>query len=122
MKKSNSTDRQCLKRILRYIGDIQQIFEDADIKEFQDLKKSLMAKYATTQVLTNIYELSRKLQDTTLGGLTKFNSPILRTARQIASHNYEAIDFKSIYSLCMTLTGDTVRNELEAFLEVLKDD
>ena len=121
MKKSYSTDIQCITKILRYVDDIQSILANDNIKSFQDLSKSLSAKYAVTQLITNVYELSRKLQDTTLQTLKNFNSPVLRKARQIASHDYDAIDFRSIYNLCMSLTGATVRNELKECLEAAED-
>ena len=75
-----------------------------------------------TQIITNVYEISRKLQDSTLQNLISFNSPMLRKARQIASHDYDALDFRSIYNLCTVLTGESVINELTSCLEALNGD
>jgi len=121
MKKSFNTDTQCIVKILRYIDDIQAILDNDNVKSFQDLSNSLSAKYAVTQLLTNVYELSRKLQDSTLQSLKGFNSPVLKKARQIASHDYDAIDFRSIYNLCLNLTGEAVRKELQECLEAIKN-
>jgi len=89
------------------------IFEIEKVNSFRDLQQSVSAKYAITQLITNVYELSRKLQEETLLKLTNFNSPTLRKARQIASHDYEATDFRSIYNLCSKLTSPVVKSELE---------
>ena len=122
MKKSASVDVQCITKIQAYINDIRAILATDNISSAEALKNTLSAKYATTQLITNIYELSRKLQDDTLTALPNFNSPVLKKARQIASHEYEAVDFRSIYSLCTQLTGETVKKELNTCLEVCISD
>jgi hypothetical protein len=113
MKKSADTDRQCIEKVQSYINDIGEILKADNISSADALKNTLAAKYAITQLVTNIYELSRKLQDETLNKLENFNSPVLRKARQISSHDYEAVDFRSIYNLCTQLTGKIVQDELK---------
>lgn len=122
MKKSTAIDRQCIAKILKYIGEIKEILERDGIASFQDLQDSLSTKYAITQIITNVYELSRKLQESALEKLKNFNTPTLRKARQIASHEYDAVDFMVIYNLCINLTDSAVVCELTSLMEALKND
>ena len=112
MKKSAGTDRQCIVRIFNYIRELEQIIATYNIQSFQDLRISLAAKYAVTQLITNIYELTKALQELTLQSLTEFNKIKLRTARQIASHHYDAIEFRTVYNICLKLASEIVYNEL----------
>ena len=119
MKKSDQTDMRCVVRIRRYIRDLEQILEADNIKSFQDLKKSLAAKYAITQLITNIYELSDRMQDNALKNLEEFSKlrVNLKTTRQIASHDYVSIDFKPVYEVCRQLTSESVKHELSNYIE-----
>lgn len=117
MKKSIAVDKQCITKMLKYIEEIKMIIDDGNIASFQDLKASLIHKYAVTQIITNIYELSKKMQDSTLQELKYLDMRMLRTARQIASHNYDALDFRSIFNLCSDLADDLLISELISCLE-----
>ena len=116
MEKSSSTDKQCLIRIRRYINDLGQIIDAYNIQSYQDLRKSLAAKYAVTQLITNIYELSKALHEDTLKSLIEFNQIKIRTVRQLASHEYTKIDFKPVFEVCKQLSSTAVSNELAKFI------
>ena len=57
-----------------------------------------------------------------LQSLKCFNSPTLKRARHISSHDYEAVDFRSVYDLCMRLISKAVCKELTNFLEAIESD
>ena len=122
MKKSVNTDRQCVIRIHNYISELGQIINSYNIQSFQDLRRSLAAKYAVTQLITNIYELSKMLQEDTLKSLTVFDQIKIRTVRQLASHEYTKIDFKPVFEICRQLTSKSVLDELTKFYEEDTDD
>ena len=117
MKKTNETDKQCVVKILRYIKDMAIIFNEQQITSHRALEQSTAAKYAATQLITNIYELTKHMQESTLKSLATFAGINLKTSRQIASHNYAAIEFRAVYDRCVKLIADPVRDELCAFLE-----
>ena len=112
MKKSIQTDMQCVAKILKYIGDIKQILINESIKSYQNLENSLAAKYAVTQLITNVYELSTNLQPATLQLFTAFNSIEVSLARHISSHVYDKVNFRIIYRICTQLTDDNIFDEL----------
>jgi len=112
MKKSIQTDTQCVAKILKYIGDIKQILINESIKSYQNLENSLAAKYAVTQLITNVYELSTNLQPATLQLFTAFNSIEVSLARHISSHVYDKVNFRIIYRICTQLTDDNIFDEL----------
>ena len=112
MKASREIDRQTAERILKYIDDLARIFRSENIETYQCLKDSLSAKYASTQLLTNIYELTKLMRGETLSNMKNFYTPELRRTRNVASHDYSAVDFRSVHFLCVTLMGKKVREEL----------
>ena len=118
MKKNNKTDKIYIEKILRYIGDVKECFEFYDIKGHSDLENKRLARYAITQIITNIHEIKKKLTDEVLLRLPGFDKIRLTDARNIASHDYDSLDFKIIYALCKRdiLDGD-VKNELEGVLK-----
>ena len=67
-------------------------------------------------MITNIHELKKKVQAQSLKTLHSFNKIDLKTARQIASHDYIKIDFKPIFEICMNLISDSAINELKGFM------
>ena len=117
MKKSISVDKQCVTKILSYIKNIKQVLEMENVKSSESLEDSIAAKYAVTQLVTNIYELSKNIQASTLSTLQDFSKIRLRTTRQIASHDYASIDFKLVYAICVRLMAQPVYNELSKFIK-----
>ena len=123
MKKSASTDRKCIEKLCKYIGDIKKIIDADSINSSRDLKMTLAAKYAITQLITNCYELSVNMRDETLCSMIEFQKIRLRTTRQIASHDYDRIDYNPVYAICLQLMSDNVYNELiNKLSEIRKDD
>ena len=120
MKKNSNTDKICIEKILRYVGDIRECFEHYDIKNYKDLESKRLAQYALTQIITNIHEMKKKMTDDVLLKLPELGKIRLANARNIASHDYDRIDFEIIYNICKKqILSDTVHNELT---EVMKDD
>ena len=114
MKKSERTDKVCIEKILGYIGDIKECFEHYGINSHEELEDKKLAQYATTQILTNIYGLKKKVTESTLSNLPEFDKIRLATARNIASHDYDEINFKIVYDICKKkLLSETVMNELK---------
>ena len=121
MKKDTANDKQYAAKILAHILDMAQVLEFEKIKSDAELENSVAAKFAITQLITNIYELTRNIQPATLQALRNFANIKLRTTRQIASHDYGSIDFRLVYAIAMKLTSPTVRKELSRFIEGAKN-
>ena len=120
MKKNIETDKICAEKILCYIGDIRECFEHYDIKGYSDLADKRLAQYALTQILTNIHEARKRLTDETLLKMPEFNKIRLATSRNIASHDYDRLDFETVYIICQRrLLSEIVSNELK---EVISGD
>ena len=117
MKKSLETDKQCVGKILGYIQNIRQSLDHESVKSYESLENTVSTKFAVTQLITNIYELSKHIQTSTLDSLKEFGKIRLRTTRQIASHDYAAIDFKLVYIVCSRLIAQPVCDELAEFIK-----
>ena len=62
MKKSLNSDKQCISKILKYIEHIRQSLDHENVKSYEALEDTVSAKFAVTQLITNIYELSKHIQ------------------------------------------------------------
>ena len=107
-------DKVCIEKILVYINEIQGFFGQYSINSFEDLEGNNLVKYATTQIITNIYELKKKMSGDTLSNLPNFDKIKLSVARNIASHDYDEVNFSIIYIICSLLSKS--KNELEEVL------
>jgi len=122
MKRSDRTDKVCIEKILGYIEDIRECFEYHNINNHEDLGNKKLAHYAITQILTNIHELKKSLTENTLLKVTAFDKIKLTTARNIASHDYDAINFKMIHDICKKkLLNETTIKELEGAVSDVND-
>jgi uncharacterized protein with HEPN domain len=121
VKKSLNTDKQCVEKILKYIQNIRQALDHESVKSYESLEDTISAKFAVTQLITNIYELSKHMQETSLSSLKEFGKIRLRTTRQIASHDYASIDFKLVYTICLKLIAKSVSDELSEFTKEDED-
>ena len=81
MKKSSQVDAKCVSKMIKYVEDIREILTNEGVNSHVDLKQSLAAKYAVTQLITNIYELTKHMQTETMQSLPELNGIRLRTAR-----------------------------------------
>lgn len=83
-----------------------------------DLENKGLAGYAVTQIITNIHKLKKKLTDEALLKLPKFDKIRLAGARNIASHDYDRVNFEMVYDFCKMLLSNKIKSELS---EVLND-
>jgi uncharacterized protein with HEPN domain len=118
MRQSEKTDIICVGKILKYIGEISDCFEHFNISSCSGFKESRLSQLAITQLITNIYSLKQKIKPDTLPNLPEFDRLRLVTARNIASHDYERVNFEIIYDICKRLTSKNIVNELT---EVIRD-
>jgi len=117
VKKSLDVDKQCAAKILKYIANIRNCLDHEKVISYESLEDSISTRFAVTQLITNIYELTKHMQIETLDSLTDFNKIRLRTTRQIASHDYGSIDFKLVFAICTRLTSEAVKEELSDFVK-----
>jgi len=103
MKENYSRDKACIEKIIKYIYDLENCFTHFNIKSYEDLQKNRLAQLATTQLITNLSETKKLMQQTTLGNIQPFASIKVTTTRHIASHDYDSVNFKIIYDICQKL-------------------
>jgi len=120
MKKSNEIDIQKLNSIIKSLTNIKKAFEQSSITNANKLKKDEITQAACTQFITNIQEAKKKLQDETYNKLVKLNKIKLAMARNIASHDYENLDFGIIYDICRRLVEESVLFEIREILAELE--
>ena len=113
MRPNAKADAIRAEKILKYIVDIKDCFEHFSIKSYNDLKSKRLAQLAVTQIITSIYELKKNITPDALTLLPEFNKIKIAGARNIASHDYERINFKIIYDICDMLIRASVVEELE---------
>jgi len=117
MEKNAENDKIYIEKILKYIDLLKEAFEHFGIKKSDDLMDSELAQLTVSQLITNIYETRKNITDETLGILTGFNKLKLAGARNIASHDYENLNFYIVYDICKKLISVTIGEELENELE-----
>ena len=125
MKKSVEQDINKLNSIVKSIGNIKMAFDRNTIDTPTSFRNDELTQLACTQLITNIYEAKKKLQDETFDKLTTLNKIDLSTTRNIASHDYDRINFNIIYELCKRLTRPGILAEIYkilAELEPLEDE
>ena len=113
---------QCIEKILKWTMKISEVLDRFDIQKYEDFEQNEICQLAITQLITNIYELTKKVEKDVLDAmpiLTKSRSG-LKSARNISSHDYESIDFRIMYRLVCDLTSDNFQNELEGKIDELK--
>jgi len=116
MKPSPELDMYCVEKILKYIKNIRQAYATYNIFRAHELATNELCHFAITQIITNIYETKIKLTDDALAQIPKFAKIRLRTARNIASHDYDSVDFDIVYRITLQLTSNEVVKELEAIV------
>jgi uncharacterized protein with HEPN domain len=119
MKPSQKLDRICIQKIVNYIGEIKLCFEHFHVDTHEDFENARLSQLATTQLITNIYELKKKIRSESLNRMPEFNKLKLSVARNVASHEYENIDTEMIYHICEKLLSKGINDEL---IEVITDD
>jgi len=120
MKKSNESDIQILNNIAKYLTNIRKTFEKNEIKNVNHFVTDEIAQAACTQFITNIYEAKKKLQDKTYNKLIELNKINLSGARNIASHDYNSLDFNIIYYISLRLINTTISDEINNTLDTIE--
>ena len=118
MKHSKKLDAICIGKILKYIQTINDAYNTFSIGSGDDLDGNGICQLAIAQAITNIYQLRQKIQEETLTKMPMFNRIGLKAARNIASHDYDSLDFNIVYKRTLQL----LRQELSDELEAVKDD
>ena len=113
MQKSRENDMLRLTGIIKSINNIKKCFDDYKIESPNHLKIEVIAQAACTQFITNIYENKNKLSDETYLELPLFNKIKLASARHIASHDYDNVNFVVIHKICILLTQETILSEIQ---------
>jgi len=116
MKKSIEYDCKCVERILGYIQKLKDMQERFKVHNLDDFNKDDIYQLATAQIFTNIYETEKNIQESTLDKLTVLKKLNLKVPRNIASHDYESLDFAILYRQVIQLLNSKLTNELEAFI------
>ena len=116
MKQSTKTDLVCIKKILKYIALIDKTYSQLKVNSLQDLESNEICQLAIAQAVTNIYEVKKQIQEHTLCKAPEFNKILLKAARNIASHDYDSLDFKIIYRRTLQLLKHEITVELEAII------
>ncbi|MCL2851559.1 MAG: hypothetical protein FWE20_00790 [Defluviitaleaceae bacterium] len=122
MKQSYKLDEVCIERILRYIKNIHDAYMTFKITSADELASNDLAHLAITQIITNIYELRQKISADTLAKVPLFDKIGLKAARNIASHDYDSLDFDIIYRRTQQLIKPEIYAELERVRDVIKRD
>jgi uncharacterized protein with HEPN domain len=93
-----------------------------NISSADDLEKNHICQLAITQAITNIYELRQRIKSDTIDKMPLFSRLKLglKAARNIASHDYDSLDFKIVFKIINRLTSQQIINELEATLNGVK--
>ena len=121
MKKSNEHDIKSLNNIIKSLNNIKKAFEQNNINNTNNLKNDEITQAACSQFITNIQESKRKLQDETYNKLVELNKVKLAGARNIASHDYDSLDFDIIYYICERLIKPIIFAEAYKVLTELNE-
>ena len=116
VKKSSETDRACISRMLNHIQTIGSAYEMFGVNSAEDLKASHICQLAITQLITNIYELRKRLRDETIEKMPLLESIRLKVPRNIASHDYDKLDLDLVYRRTLQLLNTKLHDEMEAIL------
>ena len=115
---NHSKDLHLLERILKWINKMKDVFAEFNIENFDDFESNETCQLAINQLVTNIYELMKKID-------VNFYNKIplliklrrrLKLSRNIASHDYEQLDLDIVYKLIISLASQEIISELEAVL------
>jgi uncharacterized protein with HEPN domain len=117
MEKNMETDKIYIEKILNYINVLRETFGHFGINSAESLIGSEIASAAVTQTITNIYAAKKNLTGEILGNLNEFGKLKLSGARNIASHDYDSLNFNIIYDICIKLISDKIGEELRNELQ-----
>jgi len=113
VKQAYNLDFECINKILKYIKAIGDAYDVFKIKKATDLSNNYVCQLAVTQAITNIFEVKKRMSKDVLAQAPSFNKIGLKAARNIASHDYESLDFDIIFRRTQQLLKFEVIAELE---------
>ena len=113
---------QCIEKILRWTLKTQDVLDKFAIHDYADFEHDEICQLALNQLITNIYELTKKIDNEVLDKMPILSKSRfgLKNARNISSHDYDSLDFKIVYRLVKDLTNTNFKKELEDMLDELK--
>lgn len=113
MKKGWTCDKVCIEKIIKNIDRIEAAFEHFEIETPEDLIDCDLAQLAITQAITNIHETKKLLRQETLDNIRNFDTIKVAAARNIASHDYDSVNFKIIYDISVRLISEPIKEVLQ---------
>lgn len=121
MEQSIKLDIICIDKVLRYIKLIGETYTMCGVVKKEDLLDNGVCQLAIAQALTNVYEVKKRISPTVLSKAPSFDKILLKAARNIASHDYDSLDFRVVFDRTMQLLNKEVSNELEAVINELRN-
>ena len=117
-------NQQCIEKILKWTKKIQDVLDKFDINDYESFEQDEICQLAINQLITNIHELTKKVDNETLNKMPILAKSKLglKNARNISSHDYDSLDFRIVYRLVMDLLSSNFKIELEGILDGLKKD
>ena len=117
-------NQQCVEKILKWTNAMKDIFAELKINSLEDFENNLTCQLAISQLITNVHELLKKIEDDFHKEIPLFMQlrRRIKLSRDIASHDYESLDLDIVYKLLQSLMSDEIIKELEAALNDIGKD
>lgn len=112
MRKSAACDKICIEKIVKNIDRIKTAYAHFGIKAPVDLMNCDLAQLAVTQAITNIYEAKKLFRQETLNNIKEFDMIRISATRNIASHDYDSVNFNIIYDISVKLMSKQIKEVL----------
>lgn len=113
MKQEYNLDLECITKILKYTKAISDAYTMFEITNVEGLKRNHVCQLAVTQAITNIHEIKKRMSQDVLVQMPLFGKIGLKAVRNIASHDYDSLDFGIIFRRTRQLLASEVNKELE---------
>ena len=111
-------DEIILQKILKYLAKVKRLYaaiEHLPLEDIDDRDESL----ALTQCLTNIHSLVQHITNEEITSkLIVFYSSNLNTCRNIASHDYDSLNWFKVKELCRKLLDEKVSAVIKESLKI----
>ncbi len=111
-----SKDKLALLSILDTIDEMQSYCQKEECTDFESFSDNQMLKRATAMCMISISEAIIKLSDEFKNENTEIDTNQFRTVRNIAAHNYGAINFSKIWDV-LNIDIQKLKSQLEKVLE-----
>jgi len=109
---------QCIEKILKWIKTMRRLFSEFSIETVEDYENCETCQLAISQLVTNVYELVKKIDENFYEYIPKLMNlkRRIKLSRNIASHDYENLDLDIVYKLVLSITRTEITEELEAII------